>query len=552
MLIHDLEMDTTDVRMPVWAPGSYLIREFARNVEGFKAFDDNGRQLAWKKSGKNSWLITTIGMRKLSIQYRVYANELTVRTSHIDESHAYLNGSSIWLYLKGHKNIPVSVKVKPFHLHKIVSTSLAKSADDPLTFLATDYDELVDSPFEIGNHTVLQYEALGAPHQVALYGRQHADAEKLVHDFKKIAEAAYQIFGHFPCKRYLVIIHHFPGGGGGLEHANSTTLHTTPAIYHRNYQGLLSLFAHEYFHLWNVKRLRPKGLGPFDYDQEVYTDLLWFAEGFTSFYDDLLPVRAGFVQPKEYLQSINNFINKVEQQPGTREQTLAESSWDAWIKFYRRDENSINSQVSYYEKGPLAALLLQAWILTESKGENSLDDVMKSLYTKYFLTENRGIVEDDIVETVRSIVGKDPSALLQKLVHQTSPLPYEELLSPLGITVRVSTPKALRLGMQGEGVGSSWVVKGVEKGGSSFLYGLSAGDELLTINGMAAAAYMREWMQNLKPGDKLLVQLLRRGEIKEVTIELKQEDRPTYLLQFHEKLTAEQKNLLHIWLRTSL
>lgn len=552
IVIGHLETDTTEVRLPVWAPGSYLVREFARNIEGFQATTAQGTILPWRKHTKNGWQIQTKGMKEVIVRYRVYANELTVRTSHVDESHAYLNGSSIWMYLKGYKNTPCTVKVIPFHLHKVVSTALRQSADDPLTYIATDYDELVDSPFEIGNHTLIKYDALGIPHEIALYGRNSADRSKLANDFKKIAEAAYPIFGHFPCKRYLTIIHHFPSGGGGLEHANSTTLQATPSIYHRNYGGLLSLFAHEYFHLWNVKRLRPEGLGPFDYDQEVYTDLLWFAEGFTSFYDDLLPVRAGFVQPKDYLQGITSMINKVEQQPGSRVQTLAESSFDAWIKFYRRDENSSNSQVSYYEKGPLAALLLQAWILAESKGKVSLDDVMKELYNTYYLKENKGITESDIIATIQALVGQDPTTLMRQLIHQSTPLPYELLLSPLGITVRSTIQKTFRLGMNGEGNGPNWTVKSVEKGGSAFLYGISAGDELISINTIAAGTYMREWMQTHKPVEKLAIQLMRRGELKDVLVELKSEDRPTYSLEFTEKPTFEQKKMLKIWLQSGI
>ncbi|MDX5348417.1 MAG: peptidase M61, partial [Hymenobacteraceae bacterium] len=290
MEMQDIKKKFIDVKMPVWAPGSYLVREFAKNVEDFSATTDNGKKLSWEKINKNTWRIYTQRAEPVKVQYKVYAYELTVRTSFIDASHAYLNGTSVFMYPEGYKNLSSTLTIKPYEKWNTISTALPQAGNDKWTFKADSYDELADSPIEIGTHKVYSFTANGVVHEVAMYGEGNYQPEKLMADMKKVVEEAISVFGELPVKRYVFIVHNTHSGGGGLEHLNSTTLQTNRWAYSpgRSYQGFLGLVAHEYFHLWNVKRLRPEPLGPFNYDAENYTQLLWVSEGFTSFYDDLL------------------------------------------------------------------------------------------------------------------------------------------------------------------------------------------------------------------------------------------------------------------------
>lgn len=542
------ELDTVELKMPVWAPGSYLIREFARNIESIEAANDLGEKLNLKKINKNSLIIYPIRGQTILVKYRLYANELTVRTSHIDDSHAYLNGTSVFLYVKNYKHLPISLKIYPFQQHTKLSCALPNSPKDPWLLLASDYDELVDSPIEIGNQRIVTYEALGVPHEICLYGDATMDTERLVSDFRKITESATKVFGQLPVQRYVTIIHHFPGAGGGLEHKNSTTLQVSPAVYRSSWNSIVSLFAHEYFHLWNVKRLRPKGLGPFNYDEEVYTELLWIAEGITSYYDDLLPVRAGLVNQEAYLQDLALRVQRIEQSPGTKTQSLAESSFDTWIKFYRKDENSNNSQVSYYEKGNLTGGLINAFVLEKTNGKASLDEVMRVLYDSFALKSNAGFDAIDFKEAVYKVSGQRIDSLLNLWLYTTQTPDYETIFKPLGLQFSWKKPvKTIRMGATTAVEGNRLIVKSVEKGGTAYVYGLNFGDEILFVDGKNALTQWNELLTTGRPGDRASLTVMRRGQKKEINLELKEETRPTVQLGVEPKLSPLQKAMLTKW-----
>lgn len=541
--------DTLEVRMPVWAPGSYLVREFSRHVESFSA-QVADKPLIFKKTTKNAWQVYGSSQKDVVLKYRVYANELSVRTSHIDDSHAYLNGTSVFMYLKGYKEWPVTLKVVPFHTHKQLSTALKATADDPYLFVAENYDDLADAPIEIGNQEIIKFDALGIPHELCMVWNADYDRSKLSSDFRKIIEEATSIYGLNPVKRYVTIIHHFPGASGGLEHKNSTTLQINPSGYKRNYHGVLSLFAHEYFHVWNVKRLRPQGLGPFDYDQEVYTDLLWFSEGFTSYYDELIPLRAGLSAPADYLKSIESLISKVERSPGNEVMTLAESSFDTWIKFYRRDENSGNSQISYYDKGHLAGMLLNAWIINETRGEYALDDLMKSLYQDFVIKDDRGFTESDIKNALEKICGKVPEAFFKQVIHGTETIPYALYLEPLGVKFewKKASKAQPRMGAMMNFDQNKVVVRSVEKGSIAYVYGLNSGDEIMFVNGKSAGQHWAHTIDQWNGREPLKLIISRREEKKELTLNFKEETRPMASIHLNEKLSPLQKKMLGKWM----
>ena len=352
------------VKMPIWSPGSYLAREFDKNVDLVTAKDENGKSLEVHKTSKNAWLITKGKAKKITVNYEVYAFELTVRTSFLDLTHGFVSGSSVFMYVDGHKKESGSLEVVRYGGFKKITTALKRAGDGiqketSENFVFDNYDQLVDCPIEIGNQEEFSFDAAGVKHHVGIFGAGNYEVEQLKKDMKRVVEAATDVFGQNPNKEYTFIIHNVTNGQGGLEHTNSTTLSVNRWTYQgSDYVGFLSLVAHEYFHLWNVKRIRPVELGPFDYDNENYTSLLWVMEGFTSYYDELLLLRAGYYTKEQYLRKLFGTLNYVEGSPGARVQPVAHASYDAWIKAYRPNENSRNTRSSRSSMEP------KAWIIS--------------------------------------------------------------------------------------------------------------------------------------------------------------------------------------------
>jgi predicted metalloprotease with PDZ domain len=352
-LVKDWKGGSIDFYMPVWTPGSYLVREFARNVEQVSV-TSAGRSLNCSKSSKNHWSVKDAPKGDIHIHYLVYAFELSVRTSFVDADHANLNGSSVFITVKGMEAQPLVVDLHPDPSWKVLSVPLDAVSDSPWKVKAGNYDELIDAPFEIGNHKVIAFTAAGVKHEIAMVGAVSLDENRFTKDLTRMVEEEVKIYGSHPCKRYIFFVQNLGvgNGGGGLEHKNSCTVQTSRWSYatESGYNGFLGLMAHEYFHLWNVKRLRPAGLGPFNYDEEVYTDLLYVAEGFTAYYEDLISRRSGFLSEAQYLGELAGRMNYVDNTPGNKIQSTAESGTDAWIKYYRTNENSNNATISYYTK----------------------------------------------------------------------------------------------------------------------------------------------------------------------------------------------------------
>jgi predicted metalloprotease with PDZ domain len=394
--------------MPVWTPGSYLVREFARHVQDFAVADAAGQPLKWEKTNKDTWRVVTNGAREWHATYRVYANELSVRTSELNSGHGFWNNANLLMYLEGFLKDPSTVRVLAPDAWK-VATGLPAVAGQKNTFRAENFDILYDSPFEASNFKTLVFNVKGVPHRIVIDGEGNYNPERMRLDVQKLVETEVEIMGEIPYRDYTFILHLRSNAGGGLEHLNSTALgyprfgfrirtgeRATSAAPNasetpeRDYRGFLSLVAHEFFHLWNVKRIRPDALGPFDYTQENYTKVLWVAEGITDYYADLALRRAGLISETDFLSATARAIQQLQNTPGRLEQTVEESSFDSWIKYYRQDENSINSQVSYYDKGALLGLLLDLEIRKRSNGAKSLDDVMRYLYAEFFKRSRDG------------------------------------------------------------------------------------------------------------------------------------------------------------------
>ncbi|WP_266205413.1 M61 family metallopeptidase [Pontibacter kalidii] len=542
-----------DFTMPVWAPGSYLVREFAKNVESFEATDGNGKALRSEKIDKNTWRVYSNKARVVRAKYDVYAYEMSVRTSFLDASHGYVNGTSIFMYPEGYEKQQGTLVVKPFTGWDKVSTGLKSTGKFTYTF--PNYDILADSPLEIGTHEVYEFTAAGVPHELAMYGGGNYEPKKLMADMTRVIEEAVKLMGELPVDRYVFIVHNLERGGGGLEHLNSTTLQTSRWNYgnESSYHGFLALVAHEYFHLWNVKRLRPAPLGPFDYNNENYTRLLWVSEGITSYYDDLLVRRAGFYSPDRYLGIVAGSINSVENTPGNKIQTVAESSFDAWIKYYRRNENSSNAEVSYYTKGGVLGHLLNMEIMEATNGEKSLDDVMRYMYERYYKKLDRAFTEAEFKEAIEKVSGRNMDAFFRSFVHGTESPDYNTYFDAAGLQL-VNTnegSKAINWGASTYMSGGKLMVRGVSRGSSAWEAGLNANDEIIAFNGYRASDNLESQIASMSIGDTAEVLISRDGRLQTLEVKMLQDNNVRYQFIRVDNPTPTQEKIFNTWLNIS-
>jgi predicted metalloprotease with PDZ domain len=526
-----------DIKMPVWTPGSYLIREFAKSVEGFSA-STSGKAVKAEKINKNTWRIYNAKANAVKVNYRVYAFEISVRTAFIDASHAFLSSANIFMYPAGMIKTPSTVKIVPFEGWNQVSTGLEPVAGKKFTYTAPDFDILFDSPIEVGNQDIFEFNAAGVRHEVAMFGGGNYDKERLKVDMAKIVEQATAVYGENPNKHYTFIVHNFAQGGGGLEHLNSTVLGASRNGYatERGYNGFLGLVAHEYHHLWNVKRLRPIALGPFDYDNENYTTNLWIAEGYTSYYQNKFMYRAGLITQEGFINSYIGAIGGVMNIPGAKINSAAQSSFDAWINpAYRPSENGNNTFVSYYSKGQVVGILMDLEIANATKGAKSLDDVMKAMYWQC-KTLKRGYTDAEFKAMVEKISGISFTNFWAKYVTGTADIEYSKYFGYAGIDVTSenATPNKPSAGA-GLTNARAVTVASVSRNSAAWIAGLNFNDEILSIDGVAIADLMKEVrpgpglsLDNLSAinkkqiGDQVTIKVKRDGIEKDITLTLKE------------------------------
>ncbi len=537
-----------DVRMPVWTPGSYLIREYAKNVEAFVAMAGS-KAVRSEKVRKDTWRVYSAA-DNLTVRYRVYANELTVRTSFIDIDHGYVTPASMFMSVDALKDAPHRVVVQPYKAWNAVTTGLKTVGK--FTYEAPNYDIIVDSPIEIGNQTTFSFKAAGVPHRVAMYGLTNYDSVRLAADYIRICEAAKSVVGEHPCQDYTFIVHHIPQGGGGLEHLNSTTLETSPKSYETDgsYRRFFNLVAHEYFHLWNVKRIRPIALGPFDYSQENYTHLLWLSEGGTSFFADYIQLRAGMYTPANYVEVVANDINQIENQPGNLVQSAAESSFDAWIKGYRPNENSGNTTISYYSKGAVLTSLLNLAIIGGSNGQRTIDDLMRMLYADYYKKQNRGFTDEEFRRAAEQVAGRKLDDFFDVGVNSADPINYNAYFAPVGLKLVNAAVKSQDgfLGAATRTVNGKVYVTGVRRGSAAYVDGLNVGDELTSVDGVPVGSDLQKLINDRKVGNKLVFQVSRSGLPKEISVMLTASPYVSYRLEQLPTRTDAQKTLYNKWL----
>ena len=552
------------LRLPVWIPGSYMVREFARHIEGVHA-TAGGRTVAIEKVDKNTWACGRLAREgRLLVSYRVYAWDLSVRAAHLDAGHGFFNGTSVFLAVAGREEEPCSVDILPprgaaFRRWAVATTLPAMGSDGASRggfgrYQAADYDELIDHPVEMGEFASAAFEAGGCRHEIAITGRTDVDLARLARDLKPICSEQIALFEprrrRAPMKRYLFLTMAVGDGYGGLEHRSSTAL-----LCSRNdlpypgmkgvpepYRNFLGLASHEYFHTWNVKRIKPARFEPYDLDRENYTRLLWIFEGFTSYYDDLMLCRSGVIDLTSYLQCLQRAMRSVFAAPGRQVQSVAESSFDAWIKFYRQDENTPNAVVSYYVKGSLVALCLDLTIRARTRGRRSLDDVMRLMWQRFGQSRSspagrvasanahdrreessRGLGEEEFPALVQEATGLDLRREIARWAYGTAELPLEACLAPFGIALDAAPEGDARawLGARTVVRQGEVAIQSAHRDGPATRAGLSAGDRLVAVDGLRCdEAALKSMLARRKPGDVVKVHAFRRDELVEAAVML--------------------------------
>lgn len=530
------EMKHTEISFPAWTPGSYSIRDYAGNVYDEFA-ERRGKRVHIEKIDKSTW---NVGPSPVSFHYTVHAHRHSVQDCYVDDEHMTINGAGAFPYVRGLEQLPHRVTIIPREGWERVSTSL-KSAGS-WTFVADNYDQLVDSPIEIGNHEVHAFSVRGRQHELAIVGKGNIEVSKFLNDLKKIVASEVAIMGHIPYDRYVFIYHLIPGGGGGLEHLSSTHCISDPFMFRKreDYLSVLELFSHEFFHLWNVKRLRPRPLGPFDYSKENYTTFLWFSEGVTSYYELLAIRRAGISSPSEFYRALCREVEMYERTPGRRHQSPAQSSFDTWIKFYRRAEHFLNLSISYYNEGALLGMILDMMLISKTDGERRLQDVMRFLYRNTYM-KGRWFEESDFLDAFERVADVDIGGFYSRYVIKANEFPVNRYLRQLGMKMEVEK----------EGEACFWVMMSLDRknivqtvleGGPAADAHIYPNDEIIAVNGTRISDDLKDRIAELEIGKEAHVTVSRDGKIREIAITPSSRPPKIYFSRIANAGSRERKN----------
>ena len=537
---------TQVLSLPTWIPGSYLIREFSKHIESVKAYDEDGRMLQISKFEKNKWRLYNTDFELITVEYDVYAYDLSVRGAYVDQSRLYVNPACACLGLVGQEDNPVEVEVfLPEGLkHFQLATGLAHKSlvKGRYTLQADNYAQLIDSPFELAEQTRFSFEANGIAHEFVISGKHAMNEQRMKQDIEKICSTEISMFGTAPFKNYTFMTMATGNSYGGLEHPNSTSLITPrddlpkadePLEPSEEYQRFLGLCSHEYFHSWLVKFIRPENFAHYDLNKEGYTSLLWIFEGFTSYYDDLILLRSEVISQDSYLKLLKAQIERYLQNPGRAVQTVAESSFDAWVKFYRQDENTNNAGTSYYNKGCLVALCLDLGLRLRG---SSLDALMRKLYEN--AQQAIQVSERTIFDLCRELTGQDWAEQINHLINTTDELPLDQLFPEFGLSYTLKNDKALPFGLKVVDKSEGVVVQSASRDGAAAKVGLSANDVIIAIDGLKASEKLLA--KYAKQAGSYTIYAFRRDELMQFELQGAETSLTTVELKVEDQAKAEQ------------
>ncbi len=562
-----LEGAAADFEMPDWAPGSYYIQNYAVNVQRFRATGPSGKELVWRKTDSQTWHVELSGANTATIQYQVFGDTLRNNQADYDEKHAFIGGPSVWMYLVGGKERPIELTIAVPSGWK-VATGMEHTSDH--TFHAENYDWFADAPLEISNFAEQDFQVMGTTYHVIVHdveGRQ--DFSKFTADTQKFVEQLVPIFASVagttlqaaPFKDYYFLFHIWPGTGGGLEHLNSTQINfqkdwndnSTVQNFGTQYELKLFVASHEFFHAWNVKRLRPRPLGPFDYSQMVHTPSLWISEGLTSYYGALALVRAGLITPQHYLDGIGRLLTKFDSEPGRSERSIEDTSWDTWFPnggVVQQKTNLANTWYSYYDGGQVMGHILDFAIREKTNNRKSLDDWMRLLYSRYALPKP-GFEPEDPARAASEVAGADLNDIFTRYISGKEAIPYEKYFAYAGIAVTSTVDSSKPwIGVEfKKGDDSHYTVRNVIPGSPAESAGLDLDDVIIAIDGHTVGSRgPADAISEHKPGDVIHVVVMRIERIEELTVTVGSNPHPTYTLKPVDHPTAEQKAIYNSWL----
>ena len=538
---------TLDLVLPVWRPGRYVVLDFANGIQEFSA-DGDGKTLVWKKTDKTTWHIETKGAREVTASYKVYADEFNIRTRGLNDLHGFVDGASVFMYSEKYRKLPVTLTVHPY---KDWHVTTGLESKDGRNFTAPDYDYFIDCPLEIGNQHDFPFTVDGVPHVLSIFGGGNWNADTLIRDISKIVKITKTFWGSFPYKRYVFLLECVPNIGGGTEHINSTIMQTSPFGFKNpdSYKGMLvGLITHEYFHTWNVKQLRPKGIDPYDFTKENYSQELWIAEGMTTYYAELLGVRAGFTPVPNYLDLLGSTVSSDRQRPGNSLESVADASFNSWIS---GTPHWYNSESDIYEKGSMVSALLDLEIRHETSDRFSLDDVMRKMYGRFPLSGG-GYTLTDFQHVIRDLTGWDCGEFFNDFVFGTKPLKWEDelLYAGLQVTCTDTAPKPW-LGASFYETGGSTKVGHIVAGSPAYGSGLSAGDEVLALDGYRIRSNsLSERLNDMQPGDKITLTVFQNDQLRIISIVLGNAPKSNYKVTQVTNPTDLQKAVFESWLGT--
>jgi predicted metalloprotease with PDZ domain len=567
---YDIQMDVpplpgrenAEIVFPAWAPGSYLVRDFVRHVYRLEITDERGRPLPHERLDKQRWRVGT-GGRAFVVRYRVFAFEASVRTSFLDDSHAYWNGTSVFFFVAGELARPCRVVVAPpAQLAWRVDTALPAVPAAGMTYAAVDFDELCDSPFEVGTHARHHFKIGHTEFQLALYGRTNADPPKVLDILRRVVLATGRIFGGFPFRRYLFIVHALPVGSGGLEHRASVTMDIAGLSFDDEtaYHRFADLAAHEFFHAWNVKRIRDAALGPFDYTGENYTRLLWLHEGFTDYLANVIILRAGVTREKHFWKWIAEDWPKYASRPGRNETPLTELSFEAWIKQYKPAENHFNRAVSYYEKGLWVGMALDLTLRLRTHGKRGLPELFRVLWDEFGKRE-QPISELEVRLAAREVAGAPMDTFFDRYVRGTDELPLPALWRRAGLTVRERAEweddenrDAVRTSRARAWTGvvlnpDRTTIKNVIPESPAWRAGLTFNDDIVAVDGVRVTnATFGKRVGDRKPGERAHLAYFRRELLREATLTLGESPERKLLIAPDPRAKAGARRVRQGWL----
>jgi predicted metalloprotease with PDZ domain len=541
----------TDFVLPVWAPGYYFIQDFSKNIFNFKATDEKGQALKWHKISKNIWRIEKSNTNKIILDYDIFAFKHSIIECYLDDERAFISPVGMFMHVKDKINGPVVIHINKGDIFSTISTGLENLGANKSSFIAPDFDLLYDCPIMIGNHKEIEFELKGLKHYFAIDYHADYDYEKMITDLKKMIETATNMIGEIPYQKYYFLC--TGAGRGGLEHRNSMVVSTgLPNMESRSaYLKWLSFITHEYFHLYNVKTIRPIVLGPFDYSNENYTNMLWVSEGFTVYYEYIILKRAGLITEQEFFEFITENIKNYEDIPASLMQSATQASFDTWTNFFNFNENSVNTKISYYDKGCSLGLLLDLQIRMCTKNAKALDDVMSDLYFTWHKQKNRGFTDLEFRDACEKMAGCKLDEIFEKYAETTAPVDYSKYLDYAGLQIDTAhrTAKGSFIGAQTRNEADKIFISQILWNSPAWHSELSVRDEILQVNHSKAGNHTLDSIMNITiPGEEIYLLVLRNGKEKNIKIRTERKTERSFRINRKDKPNKLQKLILDDWL----